>query len=87
MILLLAVALHRIAFGLVLLVAFSIGLAAILIAIGILIVKARPLVDRFSGDGRWIQRLPIASAVVIIVVGCAITLRTLMHSGVIFTNG
>lgn len=86
-ILLLAVALHRIAFGLVLLVAFSIGLAAILIAIGILIVKARPLVDRFSGDGRWIQRLPIASAVVIIIVGCAITLRTLMHSGVIFTNG
>lgn len=78
-ILLLAVALHRIAFGLLLLVAFSVGLAAILIAIGILIVKARPLVDRFSGDGRWIQRLPIASAVVIIIVGCAITLRTLMH--------
>lgn len=86
-ILLLAVALHRIAFGLVLLVAFSVGLAAILIGIGILIVNARPLVDRFSGDGRWIQRLPIASAVVIIVVGCIITLRTLMHSGVIFTNG
>ena len=86
-ILLLAVALHRIAFGLLLLVAFSVGLAAILISIGILIVKARPLVDRFSGDGRWIQRLPIASAVVIIVVGCAITLRTLMHSGIIFPNG
>ena len=33
-ILLLAVALHRIAFGLLLLVAFSVGLAAILIAIG-----------------------------------------------------
>ena len=81
-ILLLAVALHRIAFGLLLLVAFSVGLAAILIAIGVLIVKARPLVERFSGDGRWIQRLPIASAVVIIVVGCAITLRTLMDSGV-----
>ena len=81
-ILLLAVALHRIAFGLVLLVAFSVGLAAILIAIGVLIVKARPLVERFSGDGRWIQRLPIASAVVIIVVGCAITFKTLMHSGI-----
>ena len=86
-ILLLAVALHRIAFGLVLLVAFSIGLASILIAVGVLIVKARPLVERFSGDGRWIQRLPIASAVVIIVVGCAITLRTLMHSGIILING
>ena len=76
-ILLLAVALHRIAFGLLLLVAFSVGLAAILIAIGILIVKARPLVDRFSGDGRWIQRLPIASAVVIIVVGLGIALHSL----------
>ena len=85
-ILLLAVALHRIAFGLLLLVAFSVGLAAILIAIGVLIVKARPLVERFSGDGRWIQRLPIASAVVIIVVGCAITLGTLMDSGVILIN-
>ena len=81
-ILLLAVALHRIAFGLLLLVTFSVGLASILIAIGVLIVKARPLVERFSGDGRWIQRLPIASAVVIIVVGCTITFRTLMHSGI-----
>ena len=77
MILLLAVALHRIAFGLLLLVAFSVGLAAILIAIGVLIVKARPLVERFSGDGRWIQRLPIASAVIIIAVGLGITLKTL----------
>ena len=77
MILLLAVALHRIAFGLLLLVAFSVGLAAILIAIGVLIVKARPLVERFSGESRWIQRLPIASAVVIIVVGLGIVLKTL----------
>ena len=81
-ILLLAVALHRIAFGLLLLVTFSVGLASILIAIGVLIVKARPLVERFSGDGRWIQRLPIASALVIIVVGFAITFKTLMHSGI-----
>ena len=76
-ILLLAVALHRIAFGLLLLVTFSVGLAAVLIAIGVLIVKARPLVERFSGDGRWIQRLPIASAVVIIVVGFGIALNSL----------
>ena len=81
-ILLLAVALHRVAFGLLLLVAFSVGLAAVLIAVGVLIVKARPLVERFSGDGRWIQRLPIASAAVIIVVGFVITLKTLMHSGI-----
>ena len=82
-ILLLAVALHRIAFGLLLLLAFSFGLAAVLIAIGVLMVKARPLVDRFSGDSKWIQRLPLVSSVVIIVVGLGITVKTLMGSGVV----
>ncbi len=82
-ILLLAVALHRIAFGLLLLLAFSFGLAAVLIAIGVLMVKARPLVDRFSGDSKWIQRLPVISSVVIIAVGLGITVKTLMGSGVV----
>ena len=82
-ILLLAVALHRIAFGLLLLLAFSFGLAAVLIAIGVLMVKARPLVDRFSGDSKWIRRLPIVSSVVIIAVGLGITVKTLMGSGVV----
>jgi len=58
------------------------GIGVPTFVVGVLIVKARPLVERFSGDGRWIQRLPIASAVVIIAVGCAITFRTLMHSGI-----
>ncbi len=82
-ILLLAVGLDRIAFGLVLLVVFSFGLAAVLIAVGVLFVKARPLVERFSGDGRWIQRLPMASSVFIIFVGLAITVKTLMDMGVL----
>ena len=82
-ILLLAVALHRIAFGLLLLLAFSIGLAAVLIAIGVLMVKARPFVDRLSGDSKWIQRLPAISAGVIIAVGLGITVRTLMDSGIL----
>ena len=83
MILLLAVALHRIAFGLLLLLAFSFGLAAVLIAIGVLMVKARPLVERFSGDSKWIQLLPVVSSVVIILVGLGITVKTLMGSGVV----
>lgn len=83
MILLLAVGLDRIALGLVLLVVFSFGLAAVLITVGVLFVKARPLVERFSGDGRWIQRLPMASSVFIIFVGIAITLKTLIDMGVL----
>ena len=86
-ILLLAVAMQRIAFGLVLLVAFSLGLAAVLIAIGILIVKARPLVERFSGDGKWIQRLPAVSAAIIILVGLAITVKTLTGTGIFAATG
>ncbi len=82
-ILLLAVGLDRIAFGLVLLVVFSFGLAAVLIAVGVLFVKARPLVERFSGDGRWIRRLPMASSAFIICVGLAITVKTLMDMGVL----
>ena len=82
-ILLLAVGLHRITFGLLLLLAFSVGLAAVLIAIGVLMVKARPLVDRFSGNSKWIQRLPVVSSAVIIAVGLGITVRTLMDSGIL----
>ena len=82
-ILLLAVGLDRIAFGLLLLVVFSFGLAAVLIAVGVLFVKARPLVERFSGDGKWIQRLPMASSAFIILVGLAITAKTLMNMGVV----
>ncbi len=82
-ILLLAVGLDRIAFGLVLLVVFSLGLAAVLIAVGVLFVKARPLVERFSGDGKWIRRLPMASSAFIICVGIAITLKTLTDMGVL----
>ena len=82
-VLLTAIGLGRVAFGLVLLVVFSFGLAAVLIAVGILFVKARPLVERFSGEGKWLQRLPILSSVVIIFVGLGITVKTLMSIGVL----
>ncbi len=85
-ILLLAVALHRIGFGLMLIVSFSLGLAAVLIAIGILMVKARPLVDRFSGGGTFIRRLPIVSSLVIILAGFIIGVRSLVEAGIIVIN-
>ena len=85
-ILLLAVALHRIAFGLLLIVSFSLGLAAILIAIGILMVKARPLMERFSGEGGLVRRLPLISSVVIIAVGFAMGVRALMEAGILIVN-
>ena len=82
-ILLLAVALHRIAFGLLLILCFSLGLAAVLIAIGVLMVKARPLLDRFSGEGRLARHLPLVSSVVIMAVGLGMAVRALMDAGIL----
>lgn len=71
-VLLSAVALHRIAFGLLLIVAFSIGLASVLIAIGILMVHARKLIARFNERGSLATRwLPIISSLFVVALGIA----------------
>lgn len=85
-ILLLAVALHRIAFGLLLIITFSLGLAAVLIAIGILMVKARPVVERFSGSGPVVRRLPLVSALVITAVGLVMAVRSLLEAGILIVR-
>ena len=77
-VLLSAFSMRRAGFGLFLIVAFSVGLAATLIAIGLLIVYARRLVTRFDGRGPLVGRwLPLASAVVVTVLGLAIAAQAL----------
>jgi hypothetical protein len=71
--LLTAAALHRIGFGLALVVAFSVGLAGVLTAVGLLFIKGSRLVDKtptFAAASRW---LPTASALVVALLGGAIT--------------
>jgi ABC-type nickel/cobalt efflux system permease component RcnA len=83
-VLLSALSLNRVGFGLLLIVAFSIGLAAVLIVIGILMVYARRLMSRFDTDGPLIRRwLPLTSSVVITIVGVLIALQALMSAGMI----
>jgi ABC-type nickel/cobalt efflux system permease component RcnA len=83
-VLLSAIALHRIAFGLFLIVAFSFGLAAVLIAIGLLMVYARRFMSKVSGEGTLITRwLPVASAAFITVLGVSITIRALIAAGIV----
>lgn len=83
-VLLSAVALHRIAFGLFLILAFSVGLAAVLIAIGLLMVYARRFMSHMQGEGPLITRwLPLTSAAFITLLGCAITCRALTTSGIV----
>jgi ABC-type nickel/cobalt efflux system permease component RcnA len=83
-VLLSAVALHRTAFGLYLIVAFSIGLAAVLIAMGFVAVCAGRTMSRLPFEAPLIQRwLPMASALMISVLGCGIAVRGLMAAGIV----
>jgi nickel/cobalt transporter (NicO) family protein len=76
-VLLSAIALHRVGLGLALIVAFSVGLAATITTIGLIAVLARRAFSRLSLDGRLIRALPAASALVIVAVGVGITLNAL----------
>jgi nickel/cobalt transporter (NicO) family protein len=67
--LLAAVALNRTAVGLLLVVAFSLGLAATLTAVGIAFLYARNRFREPVTASRWPQLLPALSAVAITLVG------------------
>ena len=83
-VLLSAVALRRVGFGLFLIVAFSVGLAAVLIAIGLLMVYARRLMARVEADGPLITRwLPLTSSAVITVLGIAIAVQAVVNAGIL----
>jgi len=76
-VLLSAIALHRVGFGLALIVAFSFGLACTVTGIGLVAVLARRAFGRVSLEGRIVKTLPALSALVILCVGVAITVRAL----------
>jgi ABC-type nickel/cobalt efflux system permease component RcnA len=83
-VLLIAIALNRITLGLVILISFSVGLASVLVVIGILLVMAKPLMTRFTGEGKFVNRyLPVASAAVITLLGCGIAVKGLIDAGIL----
>ena len=76
-VLLSAIALNRVGFGLALIVAFSVGLAATITTIGLVAVLARRAFSRLSLHGRLVRALPAASALLILAVGVGITVNAL----------
>jgi ABC-type nickel/cobalt efflux system permease component RcnA len=85
-VLLAAVALNRISLGLLLILFFSLGLAGVLILIGILTVTASRLTSRFSESQAWVQKLPIFSAGIVMVVGISIAFNAVKAAGIISIN-
>jgi len=77
-VLLSAFALHRIGLGFFLIVAFSLGLAAVLIGFGMLMVYARRFMTRLQIDGPLTRRwLPVASSAFITVLGLMLAAHAL----------
>jgi ABC-type nickel/cobalt efflux system permease component RcnA len=83
LVLLAAVSLHRIAGGILLIVAFSAGLAVVLVGIGIAIasgariVRRLPHLARIRGLHMAASALPVASAVLISAAGLGLTVQAL----------
>jgi ABC-type nickel/cobalt efflux system permease component RcnA len=73
-VLLASVALHRVAFGLALIVAFSVGLAGALTTVGVVAIRARDLFARRL-TGRLANALPVGSAAVIFAAGAVLLAR------------
>jgi ABC-type nickel/cobalt efflux system permease component RcnA len=74
-VLLAAISLHRVGFGLLLIVAFSAGLALTITGIGLVAVLARSVFGRLSLDGRLLSLVPALSALVIVAAGVGMTVR------------
>ena len=86
-----AIALERVGFGLLLIVAFSLGLAAVLTGIGLLFVHAGRLMNRIQVLGRvhvaarFIRYAPVLSAAFVSLAGLLITYEALAQTGVVRT--
>ena len=76
-VLLAAISLHRVAFGMLLVLAFSAGLALAITAVGLIAVLAKSAFRRFDGGGRVLAVLPAVSALVIVLAGIAMVARAL----------
>jgi nickel/cobalt transporter (NicO) family protein len=78
-----AIALNRIGLGLVLVLAFSLGLAGTLTAIGTVFIYAGKLFERFPARGKIIGMLPVFSALFISLIGVGIVVKALAEIGVV----
>jgi ABC-type nickel/cobalt efflux system permease component RcnA len=84
-VLLAAIAYHRVALGLAWILSFSLGLAAVLTGLGLLVVlgrsmmSKRDMLSKFRVTGAIMGRLPMASAVAVAVLGFLIAFQSLQR--------
>jgi len=76
-VLLAAISLHRVGYGLVLILAFSAGLAGAMTAVGLAAVSAKRFLRGAAFEGPIVRALPAASALLILGLGVAMTARSI----------
>ncbi|MEM7343761.1 MAG: sulfite exporter TauE/SafE family protein [Chloroflexota bacterium] len=77
-----AIALGRVGFGLILIFVFSLGLASVLTAIGLLFVYAGRLFEHIPQQRPIMQMLPLISALIVTLLGLGITIQALSQIGI-----
>lgn len=82
-VLLSAISINRVGLGLLLIVAFSLGLALVLMAIGLMMIYARGFMERFTGDGRLWKTLPVFSSLAVTGLGAVIAVQSLINGGIL----
>jgi ABC-type nickel/cobalt efflux system permease component RcnA len=80
-VLLTALRLHRLGEGLLLIVVFSLGLASVLTALGIAVVKGAAWISKRSGFERAIRYAPLVTALVIATVGSLMVAQGFVAQG------
>jgi len=78
-VLLAAISQHEVALGMLLIVAFSVGLAATLTGLGVAVVHARRLIPPGLAAGRLAALMPVASAVLVMSLGLVLAARAVPH--------
>ncbi|MGB6413438.1 MAG: hypothetical protein WBF19_08835, partial [Candidatus Cybelea sp.] len=81
-VLLTALRLHRVGYGLFLIVVFSLGLAAILTGLGIAVVHGAAWLQRRSGFERIAHAAPFLTSIVISTIGSVMVGQALVQRGV-----
>jgi nickel/cobalt transporter (NicO) family protein len=82
-VLLSAISINRVGLGLLLIIAFSLGLALVLMAIGMMMIYARGFLEKFTGEGRLWKTLPVFSSLVVTGLGAIIAIQSLINGGII----
>lgn len=80
-VLLMAISIKRIIWGLTLIVTFSLGLASVLIIVGLLLVSGNKILQKFKSAPKIVRILSVIGPVVVTVLGVLIILKALSDIG------